>query len=180
MSVIDYTTYDSIRATMGVDKFEITDEVLSSPFLSAGLNRILSSVSGTFAPDTEERTLAEHHAHITALVATPILEDPDDPEIIPQPTQAQKDLLETIEAYATYVVAGEVVVTLPMAAPKTKSDGKSSATRFSSEATFRDVISSVRYGAMALRDSLIVSLGGRVSSLTYVVAGKPTFNPYSS
>ena len=131
VAITVYTTYADIRAILGVAEEEITDNVVGLTVYAIGLNLALESVLGTLAPDTEERDLAEHHVYIDALSS---------------PTDDQTKLLETIEIYATYIVADLLADSLPMSAPKTQTDGKSSLTRFSSQDTYNSVRANIKYG----------------------------------
>lgn len=158
MSVIAYTTYGAVRAVLGVDEIELKDIDLDHEYLSYSIDKALSSVSGVLSPDTEERTLAGHYDYINSLGV---------------PTSTQSLFKSAITSYVTYIVAAEVGQSMSMFAPKTKSDGKALATRFSSEATFKTVMSGIYDKLMTIRNDITVMLGDTVSELTYMVIATP-------
>ena len=120
--ITQYVTYDDVRAVLGVVDYELPDSVLSGPVFNYNLELKLSEVSGKL--DGFTGTLAEHFVNLKA--------------VSPRTTEQEK-LYNLIGLYAVYVVASQAADSLSMFAKKTESDGKAVNTRFSSEATFKDV-----------------------------------------
>ena len=86
-------------------------------------------------------------------------------------TESEEHLYYTIKEYATYVVADACCSGLSMFALKSDSDGKASQTRFSSEATFKDVVRNIRERIASLTGELDSLLGGasyEVPSITRI------------
>lgn len=120
--ITKYVTYDDVRAVLGVVDYELPDSVLSGPVFNYNLELKLSEVSGELEGFTG--TLGEHFVHLKATSPR---------------TQEQEKLYNLIGLYAVYVVASQAADSLSMFAKKTESDGKAVNTRFSSEATYKDV-----------------------------------------
>lgn len=159
MSVTDYTSYDSVRAVLGVTDLELPDVTLGLPLFSHKLDKALSSVSGVYAPDTEERTLAGHYTYINGLEA---------------PTDDQALLFGLIAVYSTYLVGAAAGGSLSMLAPKTISDGKALRTRFSAESTFQDTMRSVYNELQSTKQAILEYLDEDFTSgLTYVGRVEP-------
>ena len=158
--VTDYTSYAEIRAVIGVDALELPDATLGLQTFATALYRTLLSITNS-SGDT--------------LVALFDAIDPFDMDI------SEEILYYTIKEYATYVVADACCSGLSMFALKSDSDGKAAQSRFSSEATFKDVVKNVQQRLASLTGALDQMLGGttayaipgltRVSPATDVVTG---------
>ena len=158
--VTDYTSYAEIRAVIGVDALELPDATLGLQTFATALYRTLLSITNS-SGDT--------------LVALFDAIDPFDMDI------SEEILYYTIKEYATYVVADACCSGLSMFALKSDSDGKATQSRFSSEATFKDVVKNVQQRLASLTGALDQMLGGttayaipgltRVSPATDVVTG---------
>ena len=158
--VTDYTSYAEIRAVIGVDALELPDATLGLQTFATALYRTLLSITNS-SGDT--------------LVALFDTIDPFDMDI------SEEILYYTIKEYATYVVADACCSGLSMFALKSDSDGKATQSRFSSEATFKDVAKNVQQRLASLTGALDQMLGGttayaipgltRVSPATDVVTG---------
>lgn len=158
--VTDYTSYAEIRAVIGVDALELPDATLGLQTFATALYRTLLSITNS-SGDT--------------LVALFDAIDPFDMDI------SEEILYYTIKEYATYVVADACCSGLSMFALKSDSDGKATQSRFSSEATFKDVAKNVQQRLASLTGALDQMLGGttayaipgltRVSPATDVVTG---------
>ena len=158
--VTDYTSYAEIRAVIGVDSLELPDATLGLQTFATALYRTLLSITNS-SGDT--------------LVALFDAIDPFDMDI------SEEILYYTIKEYATYVVADACCSGLSMFALKSDSDGKATQSRFSSEATFKDVVKNVQQRLASLTGALDQMLGGttayaipgltRVSPATDVVTG---------
>ena len=158
MALTDYTTNDDIRALLGVDQQELADSVMSLNTVEHTVSIALNSETGIVAPDTVERTFAQHHSFISAEGT---------------PTLAQTMFKQKVELYAAYVGAAAVGGSLPMFAPKTKGDGKALVTRFSSEATFKDVLTCIYEMMGRLHKELLEEMGVTVDDVSLVTAVSP-------
>ena len=158
--VTDYTSYAEIRAVIGVDALELPDATLGLQTFATALYRTLLSITNSSGE---------------TLVALFDAIDPFDMDI------SEEILYYTIKEYATYVVADACCSGLSMFALKSDSDGKAAQSRFSSEATFKDVVKNVQQRLASLTGALDQMLGGttayaipgltRVSPATDVVTG---------
>ena len=160
ITVTDYTSYAEIRAVIGVDALELPDATLGLQTFATALYRTLLSITNSSGE---------------TLVALFDAIDPFDMDI------SEEILYYTIKEYATYVVADACCSGLSMFALKSDSDGKATQSRFSSEATFKDVVKNVQQRLASLTGALDQMLGGttiysipgwtKVSPATDVVTG---------
>jgi hypothetical protein len=106
MSILDYTSYDEVRAALGVSVSELSDDTLSllmyEDALLADLDDIDDQLATTFATVQVE----------------------------PTPTDAQTRFLRVTRLFATYSLAKALSATLPMFGPKSVEDGKARMERF--------------------------------------------------
>ena len=126
IAITDYTSYASVRAALGIDDLEISDVTLGDDFYAQSLELSLRSES------------PEHSVGGTGNLISRFDTISDIAE--GSRTDDEAFLLTLISLYATYSVAFEILPKLSLIAKRSESDGKASATRFSSEATFRDVV----------------------------------------
>lgn len=160
ITVTDYTSYAEIRAVIGVDALELPDATLGLQTFATALYRTLLSITNSSGE---------------TLVALFDAINPLDMDV------SEEILYYTIKEYATYVVADACCSGLSMFALKSDSDGKATQSRFSSEATFKDVVKNVQQRLASLTGALDQMLGGttayaipgltRVSPATDVVTG---------
>lgn len=108
----DYTSYDTVRALLGVGRFEVTDTTLG---LAIYENQFLLDLEGLDGGVGAART---EYARIAAI----------SPPSTRTSTEARYFML--VGMFAGYAVAKELLTTAPMFAPKTISDGKADKTRF--------------------------------------------------
>ena len=154
IAVTDYTTYADIRAVLGVDAIELPDSTLALSVFSAALQR---AVRGFV--DDSGTTLASRY-------------DALDPQSM---TDDEEAIYDSIREFATYVVAEVCCQSISMFALKSDSDGKASQSRFSSEATFKDVVKNIRIRLAGLTGELDVLLGGTsVSTVPGLTAVSPS------
>ena len=151
--VTDYTSYAEIRAVIGVDALELPDATLGLQTFATALYRTLLSITNS-SGDT--------------LVALFDAIDPFDMDI------SEEILYYTIKEYATYVVADACCSGLSMFALKSDSDGKATQSRFSSEATFKDVVKNVQQRLASLTGALDQMLGGTTA---YAIPGLTRVSP---
>lgn len=167
--ITDYMELDEIRTLLGVDEFELTDRQLQQNIFSDELDITLAEYSAVFAPDTVERTLAGHYTYLLGIEETA--------------TADQISLMNNIRLFAVYSVAEVAVISLSMFAPKTKTDGKSSATRFSPESVYRDVRKQIASRKSSLLWTILEALGIEISSGTnspYLEVVVPSYDPVTN
>jgi hypothetical protein len=140
MELTDYTSYAEIRAVIGLSSSELSDDLLKLELYSNVLEMALDAVvlpTETPGPGPLKSTFI------------------DIAETVPAARTDKEQLLYSLtRLYSTYVVAAEVAISLPMAAPKMISDSKASLTRFSPEATFRDVVNGILARASELKGKI--------------------------
>lgn len=119
MVLTDYTTYDDIRAALGVGKTEITDATLSLELYANGLrlelmavNPLLPSKYGELPSDADALSLDQTNFRLGARM------------------------------FATYAVAKHLTTSLPLFSPKDIGDGKALMGRYSFD-PYKLVISGV-------------------------------------
>lgn len=120
MTILDYTTYEDVRAALGVSDEELEDETLALTVYSSGLAEDLFDVA-------------------TSLVQTyETIRDKDEADR----TEKESRVYSLTRLFATYSVARQVGTALPMFSPKSMSDGKASMSRFSGE-PYKDVLKGI-------------------------------------
>jgi len=125
MSITTYTTYDEVRAALGVSTDEIEDATLELGVYGMGLDMDLMEVNaGVPAAFATVRSIAT-----------------------PDRTPVQQALFQTVKLFATYAVAKQLASGLAMFAPKDISDGKATVSRFA-DSPYRDTVSHIgqQYG----------------------------------
>ena len=161
MAILDYTTYDDVRAVLGVSIDELPNSVVSLKVYENALLLALTEKSGVVDPDTVDRDLAEHYTYLKAL---------------PSPTSDDLRNIALIEEYATYLVAATLCGALSMFAPKTQADGKATLTRFSSEDTYKRVCAAINSKLGGIVGTINDLLGISVTSADSLVAVTPDIN----
>lgn len=107
MKITDLTTHDDIRAVLGVSKSELRDATLLLAVYRNNLKLDLDQVDG-------------------GLLAAFLTLNPDES----QRTAAEVTFASLVQLFATYSVARQLTVSLPLFSPKEISDGKSHLTRY--------------------------------------------------
>lgn len=157
MPVLNFTTYDDIRAALGVEEAEIEDETLALDLYEAHLKGDLVDI---------HPRLAETH---TGLLG----KDPT--------TEAESWFMTCANTFATYSVAKALTITLPMFGPKTIEDGKARLDRFSDP--YKDTIKGVlaeweRWKKRTLDAFLAVDDSTQVrAARVYLSVVTPAYNP---
>ena len=116
MALTDFTSYDDIRAALGVSSDEIDDATLSLPLYEYNLTMEMEEVGLTLVSDFQ------------AITGTP--------------TENQRRFREATALFATYAVAAQLTTSLPLFSPKEIGDGKAHATRYSQD-PYRATIAAV-------------------------------------
>ena len=132
MLVTDYTTYNEIRATLGVSDEDITDATLALTLYSDYLRGEHEDIS---------LTLPSTYATVKALVT---------------PDGAQTRFLAASRLFATFSVAKQLTAALPLFAAKQVTDGKAAVSRF--DTSYKDVVKSVNEQYEKLRSRLVAAL----------------------
>ena len=145
--MLDYTSYDQVRAVLGVSSHELSDDTLGLDLYSNLLMVRLMSITGTIAGAS---------GSLLTLVQAVKLKS--------APTTEEQMLLALVPPLATHMVAESCLSGLSLFALKSETDGESIQTRFSSEATFREVGDSVRQAINSLLAQVDRLLGGAGST----------------
>lgn len=144
MAVLDYTTYDDVRAALGVSEDELEDATLSLSLYEFSLSADIRSVSLTLSAD----------------YATVANKDPG------ARTEDEIVLLESASLFATYSVARHLLTSLPLFSPKEITDGKASAVRYSIN-PYKDTMDRVESMYSRYRDALTTAYAAyKVTSAT--------------
>lgn len=141
-AILDYTSYAEVRAVLGVSEYELSDTTLALSMYGRYLGSRLRSTSGTF--ETYTGTVEEIYEELSDIAS---------------PTPAQSNFIDLIKQYALYIVAEACLSGLSLFALKQESDGKATQTRFSAEATFKDVASNIRQQLESCVSLISESLG---------------------
>ena len=156
IDLTEYTSYAEVRAVLGVSIYELPDATLALDMFTQRLQTRLRSTTGTFGATTGSL--------ITIFDALSALSSP---------TADEEDMLFLIRQYALYLVAENCLTGLSLFALKSESDGKTTQTRFSPEATFKDVAAAVRQQLNSLAAQLDETLTGAGFSLPLLSRAEP-------
>lgn len=140
LTITDYTSYDEIRAVLGVSDAELGDEVLALPIVALGLEGELDDVTPLLTPKYKE--LKDKQEAGTAL----------------EPMEQR--LLNVTQVFSAYAVAKNMMASETRFALKKITDGKASMERFSSDNTalYEGVLNGY-YQARARLIAILVALG---------------------
>lgn len=160
MDLLDYTTCDEIRACFGVNDVEISDATLALPMYSSDLSIELDEVS---------LDLQTAYETVKAIAAN-------------SRTRVQERFMETVTLFATYTVAKQCCVSLPMFGPKSVSDSKTEVSRFN-DSPYKQTIKSIKEKWEIYRQRTLAALAGLDSSevstvqRVVMVVSTPTYDP---
>lgn len=132
-NLTDYTSYDEIRAVLGVSDEELEDGTLALPLY---LTMLLMEF------DDIEPTLDVQYTNIKAL---------------PSRTTQEQKLLDVVSVFSAYAIAQHLLTSLPLFAPKRITDGRAEMDRIADP--FESVREEVRNTYRILRARLLVVLG---------------------
>ena len=141
--ITEYTTYDDVRAALGVSADDLEDSTLALDLYADMLDVEFEEVSATFAATYQ---------------SVKAVDDPSD---------AQAKFLKASRLFATYAVAKHCCDSLPLFAAKQVTDSKVAVQRFDNP--YKDTIKAVldQYGRM--RNRLAASIAAlSVSSTTKI------------
>lgn len=120
MALIDYTSFDDVRAALGVSEDELEDTTLSLDLYEFGLNEDLDDIStslrSSFATVSQK---AESERSVNEI-----------------------RFFESVKMFATYSVARHLTVSLPLFSPKEITDGKAAAVRYAQD-PYKKVIENI-------------------------------------
>lgn len=129
MSVNTYTTYNEVRAALGVAELELGDELLALPNYETQLQLDLEDISANVMPTyTAVAAIAEGSR-----------------------TADQRSFFAICRLFSTYSVAQQLIATHKMFGLKRTTDGKAEGERFDPN---EDVVDGVRQGFQAMRTRL--------------------------
>jgi hypothetical protein len=111
MSLTDFTSYDDIRAALGVSAEEIEDATLSLPLYELNLVSELEEVN---------LDLISNYMDLQGIDASTL-------------TAEQQRFDRYAQLFATYAVAKNLTVSLPLFSPKEVTDGKAGFSRYSTD-----------------------------------------------
>jgi hypothetical protein len=120
VAITAYTSYDEVRAVLGVSTDELEDSTLALALYDYGLQAELNDISAT---------LSSEFAAVAAI-------------ILASRTTVQQWFFQTAQIFAAYSVAKQAGSGLPLFGPKDISDGKATVSRFA-DAPYKAVIKSV-------------------------------------
>lgn len=155
MALIAYTTYDDVRAALGVTDTELEDATLALTTYEDALVSEFEDISMTLK-STLDATLAK---------ATP--------------TEDEERFLRYARLFSAYTVAKLLTASLPMFGPKTITDGKAKIDRFNDP--YRDTVKDVtaQYDKWRSRLSAAFTALGQSSSTPTVRVYMSTVSPAS-
>lgn len=157
MSILTYTTYNDVRAALGVTVKDLADETLALQLYS----------------DTLDSELEEVDADLATIFA-------DASAAVP-PSAAQSRLLRSARQFATFALAKTLAPSLPVFARKQITDGKAALTRY--DDPLKEVLKDLTQKYQASRDRLlsaIQALDGATASSTprlYFAVASPSSDP---
>lgn len=140
MILTDYTTYNEVRAALGVSADDLEDVTLALALYANLLQADLEDVN---------IDLPATYATVKALTT---------------PSAAQTRFLQAANVFATYAVAKRLTSSLPLFAAKQVTDSKAGVTRFDNP--YKDVIAEVGKSYEQARNRLSQALGAIGSSGT--------------
>jgi hypothetical protein len=126
LALVEFTTYEDVRAALGVSSDELEDATLDLSLYEFNLKDELSAVGEEISPTADLITDFK-----TADGKAPALR-----------STAEQKLVEFTRLFSTYVIARHCASTLPIFSPKEQHDGKASIVRYASspyEVTIRAV-----------------------------------------
>lgn len=140
LNLTDYTTYDEVRAILGVSDEELDDEVLGLPLIALGLEGELDDVTPILIPKYDELRVKKD----TGTALEPM----------------EQRLLNVTQVFAAYAVAKNMMASETRFALKKITDGKASMERFSGDNTaLLEGVMNGYYQARARLIAILVSMG---------------------
>lgn len=144
MAIADYTSSDDIRAVLGVSLDELSDATL---LLDIYWNLLLTDL------ESIDDDLPVTFTTISQL---------------PLPTTAQQRFLRAAQMFATFSVAKQLTASLPLFAPRQKTDSKAGVERFADP--YKETIKKVGEQYETARSQLVESLAAIGTTVTTAAA----------
>lgn len=154
-ALTDYTSYDEVRAVLGVSNDEIDDATLGLGVYSLNLLAEFEDIA---------EALPEDFAVVDALEAA-------------TRTENQRKFWNAAQLFAPYAVGKQLATSLPLFAPKSITDGKSGFTRFS-DSPFKTAIESCLKQYSANRQRLVEAYG-TFKNTSSILSARPYFSVVS-
>lgn len=160
MNILTYTSYAEVRATLGMNEIEITDEMLALDMYASSLSLDLDDASLQIQDKFEE---------VSAIIVT-------------DRTKDEQRFINSTHLFSTYSVAKQLCTSLPMAGPKSISDSKTEVSRFS-DSPYKETIKSIKSGFETYKQravSALEALSSGTSTLTrrkVMVVSLPSSDP---
>jgi hypothetical protein len=161
MATVDFTSFDDVRAALGVEKDELTDATLSLDLYAFNLVAELEAISLTLIGDYE----AQKETSPADL------------------TDKQKRFHRSLRVFSAYAVANQACTGLPMFAPKDETDGKAGKGRFAQDpykATIARIAQQYEAAKVTLTDAYIAVQPATPvvnSSRPYLSISTPDYDP---
>jgi hypothetical protein len=144
----DYTTYNDLRAALGVSSTDLPDEVLSLNLYELMLKQEFDAIDLTL-----------ESTYITT-------------EELTAPTAAEMRFLSATDLFATYAVAKHLTASLPMFSFRQMTDGKAQGTRFDNP--YKDTIAYVMSQYDTAKTKLVEAFAA-VGTVTTTTVAKSYF-----
>jgi hypothetical protein len=153
MTLIEITSYDDVRAALGVSEDELKDTTLSLDLYAFNLTSELEGISLTLIPTFTQ---------VKAIAAV-------------DRTDVQTRLFQAAKLFATYAVAKQLCTSLPLFAPKEQTDGKASLGRFSSD-PYKATIARITADYETAVTRVAAALEGLTPEVPRVITSRPYFS----
>ena len=159
MAILTYTSYDEVRAVLGVSTDELEDPTLALALYDYGLQAELNDISAALPAD---------FATVAAITSG-------------SRTTIEQWFLQTTKLFAAYAVAKQLGTGLPLFGPKDISDGKATVSRFA-DSPYKESLKRVEkeYNTMKVRLESAYAQYKSLSSTTvvrsYMRASAPTID----
>lgn len=150
MTILDYTSYEQVRAVIGVSDEEVSDEELALTVWATLLTEKLSDIS--------DSVLTKYGEIVAKLPASR--------------TALEVKFYETVRLFSAYCVAQELLVALPMFSFQSVTDGKASQQRFD---RWDDIKSGISGNFNVMRNKVRLALASVESSYAVPTAVSKIF-----
>jgi len=151
LDISDITSYDEIRATLGVDETELPNTVLGLEMYRLNLNAEIQTVDSTLEA---KFGVVEDIAEGTR-------------------TADQQGLFMAMSLFALYTVALHLTDSLPLFSPKSITDGKAAVGRYA-DSPYKETILAIKSQASKFKEDLIAALAV-YDGTTATVVGLPNY-----
>lgn len=150
MQLVDFTSFDDIRAALGVASAELKDSTLSLGLYSNNLESEFAQIGSTLATDFSALPVEASR------------------------TDLQKTFARYVQLFATYVVAKQLTPSLPLFSPKEIGDGKATMTRYTLD-PYKVTIQGVNAQYETYKALLITAFAGLTASAATALPTRPYF-----